>query len=79
LSDYTDQIVNLLGLVSQGTANYNYDKQGNLLPQGAGIHRDFAYNEYELFLKDTWKVSRGFTATVGAHLNLNPALYEVNG
>lgn len=79
LSDYTDQMVNLLGLVSQGTANYNYDKQGNLLPQGQGIYRDFADNEYEMFFQDTWKVTRGFTATVGAHINLNPALYEVNG
>ena len=37
LSDYTNQMVNLLGLVSQGTADYNYNKQGALLPQGQGI------------------------------------------
>jgi hypothetical protein len=79
LSDYTDQMVNLLGLVSQGTANYNYDKQGNLLPQGQGIHRDFADNEFEVFLQDTWKVTRTFTVTAGANVSLNPALYEVNG
>lgn len=79
LSSYTDQMVNLLGLVSQGTANYNYDKQGNLLPQGQGIRRDFADNEYDLFAQDTWKVSRGLTVTAGLHLNLDPPLYEVNG
>ena len=79
LSDYTQQMVNLLGLVSQGTAAYNYDKQGNLLPQGSGIKRDFADNEYEMFLQDTWKVSRGFTVTAGARVNIDPPIYEVNG
>ncbi len=79
LSDYTTQMVNLLGLVSQGTADYNYNKQGALLPQGEGIRRDFADNEYEFFLQDTWKVTRGFTANFGARVNLDPALYEVNG
>lgn len=79
LSDYTQQMVNLLGLVSQGTAAYNYDKQGNLLPQGTGIKRDFADNEYEMFLQDTWKVSRGFTVTAGARVNIDPPIYEVNG
>ena len=73
LSSYTDQMVNLLGLVSQGTANYNYDKQGNLLPQGQGIRRDFADNEYELFVQDSWKVSRGLTVSAGLHVNLYPA------
>ncbi len=79
LSAYTIQMVNLLGLVSQGSAAYNYDKQGNLLPQGQGIHRTFADNEYELFLQDNWKVTRGFTVTAGARVNLDPALHEVNG
>lgn len=79
LSDYTGQMVNLLGLVSQGTANYNYDKQGNLLPQGQGIRRDFADNEYELFLQDNWKATRGLTLSAGLHVNLYPPLYEVNG
>ncbi|HEX4230796.1 MAG TPA: carboxypeptidase-like regulatory domain-containing protein [Bryobacteraceae bacterium] len=79
LSSYTDQMVNLLGLVSQGTADYNYDKNGDLLPQGEGISRDFADNEYEFYLQDTWKVSRSFTVTAGAHINISPPLYEVNG
>ncbi len=79
LSDYTQQMTNLLGLVSQGSANYNYDKQGNLLPTGQGIRRDFADNEYELFLQDTWKVTRGFTVTAGVRGSIFPPLYEVNG
>jgi len=38
---YTRQFGNLLGLVSQINGQYNYDAQGNVLPQGAGISRDF--------------------------------------
>ena len=79
LSDYTNQMVNLLGLVSQGTADYNYNKQGQLLPQGQGISRDFADNEFETYFMDTWKVTRGFTVSAGAHINLDPPLHEVNG
>jgi hypothetical protein len=52
LSDYTDQMLNLLGLVSQGTANYDYDKQGNLLPQ-VSIGRNPAYGEAIRKLKST--------------------------
>ena len=76
---YLSQMVNLLGLVPLGTAVYNYDKQGNVLPQGQGIQRDFADNEYEAYFSDVAKVTRGLTITWGAHLNVMPPLYEVNG
>ena len=73
------QMVNLLGLVSQATGNYNYDKQGNLAPAGQGVSREFADNEYEMFVQDTWKISRGLTLTGGVRFSIFPALYEVNG
>lgn len=78
-SAFTQQMVNLLGLVSQGTANYNYDKTGAILPQGQGIARDFGDNEYELFVQDSWKVSRGLTVTAGGRLSIFPPLKEENG
>lgn len=77
--DYTRQMVNLLGLVSQGTANYNYDRTGALLPQGQGIGREFADNEYEFFVQDTWRITRGLTVTAGARVNIFPPLWEANG
>ena len=70
-------MVNLLGLVSQGTANYNYDKTGRFCPR-TGINRDFADDEYEAFVQDRWHVSRGLTVTVGCRRIL-PAMWEVNG
>lgn len=77
--DYTRQMVNLLGLISQGTANYNYDKTGALIPQGQGIGREFADNEYEFFIQDTWRVNRALTVTAGARVNIFPPLWETNG
>src|SRR5260370_32170529 len=72
-------MVNLLGLVSQGTANYNYDKTGAILTQGQGINRDFADDEYEAFVQDSWHVSRGLTVTAGLRASILPAMWEVNG
>lgn len=76
---YRRQFVNLLGLMTQITANYNYDLQGNLLPQGQGIRRDFASEEYEMYVQDSWRVTRGLTITAGLRLSLMPPVYERNG
>ena len=76
---YTRKMADLLGIVTQGTAHYNYDIAGNVLPQGTGIARKFVDHEFELYLQDTWKVQRGLTVTAGLHVSLNPPLREANG
>ncbi|MBN9661979.1 MAG: carboxypeptidase regulatory-like domain-containing protein [Acidobacteria bacterium] len=76
---YRRQFVNLLGLMTQLTANYNYDLKGNLLPLGQGIRRDFASEEYEMYVQDTWRATRGLTITAGLRLSLMPPVYERNG
>ncbi|HZY58949.1 MAG TPA: hypothetical protein VFE56_04255, partial [Candidatus Binataceae bacterium] len=78
-SQYKRLFTDLLGLVTQTTADYNYDKQGNVLPQGAGIKRDFADQEYEGYLQDSWRVTRGLTVTAGLRLSVTPPVYEKNG
>jgi hypothetical protein len=75
---YTRLMTDLLGIVSQGDAHYNYDIQGNVLPEGSGIGRQFVDHEFELYLQDTWKVSRGFTVTAGIRASLMPQLREGN-
>ncbi|HKW96876.1 MAG TPA: hypothetical protein VJN43_04040 [Bryobacteraceae bacterium] len=51
---YKRQFSNLLGLLTQANAQYNYDIQGITLPQGAGIKRNFADQQYETYLQDSW-------------------------
>ncbi len=76
---YTRLMTDLLGIVSQGDAHYNYDKSGNVLPQGAGIARTFVDHEFELYLQDNWKVTRGLSVTAGLRASLDPPLHEANG
>jgi hypothetical protein len=76
---YTRLMTDMLGIVSQGDAYYNYDKSGNVLPQGAGVARKFVDKSFEFYAQDTWKVSRGLTLSGGLRVSLNPALNEANG
>ena len=76
---YTRLMTDLLGIVSEGDAKYNYDKSGNLLPQGAGIARKFIDKNTELYIQDTWKAMPGLTISGGLRASLSPALNEANG
>ena len=76
---YKRQFTNILGILSQLTRRANYDLQGNLLPEGTPVQRRFAAEEYELYLQDTWKATRGLTVTAGLHVSLTPPVYEAQG
>jgi len=69
----------LLGLESQGTANYNYKTDGSLIPVGAPVGRDFVNHEGDIYAQDTWKATRNLTVTAGLRFSLAPAVYEANG
>ena len=55
-NSYDYPLMALLGSVAEGDAAYNYDKQGNLLAQGAPIKRNFALDEYEFYVQDSWHI-----------------------
>jgi Prophage tail fibre N-terminal. len=76
---YKRQFNNLLGIMTQLTRRANYDLQGNLLPEGTTIHRTFAEEEYEFYVQDTWKATRGLTVTAGLRVSLFPPVYEQQG
>jgi hypothetical protein len=76
---YTSQFANLLGLVTQINAQYNYDTQGNVLPQGAGIGRDFVQHDFAFYGQDSWKLTRGLTVTAGLRFEYSPPVYEADG
>ena len=78
-TDYVRQMTNLLGLVSEGDAQYNYDKAGNPLAEGQAVKRKYIDHEYELYGMDSWQLTRGLTVTAGLRISLFPALYEANG
>ena len=72
-------MTDVMGLVTQGNAQYNYKTDGSVIPQGAAVLRDFRNKEFELYAQDTWKASRGLTLTYGIRWSLMPPIYEANG
>jgi hypothetical protein len=69
----------LIGRFSQYTANYNYDLDGNLLPLGTVIEREFATQEYDVYGQDSWKIRPNLTVNFGMRYSLSRPVYEKNG
>jgi len=69
----------VMGLVTQGNAQYNYRVDGSVIGEGKPVLRNFAAEEYEMYVQDTWKVSRALTVTAGLRYSLMPPIYEANG
>jgi hypothetical protein len=69
----------ILGSITQVNANYNYNIDGTVLPQGTPLSRHFAANTYELYAQDSWKVKPNLTVTYGLRYSLSSPPWETNG
>lgn len=76
---YRRQFNNLLGVMTQLTTQANYNLDGSLFAEGALIPRKFYMEEYEMYVQDTWKATRGLTVTIGLRYTLAPPVYEAAG
>jgi hypothetical protein len=78
-----DAIAMVFGLVTQVNSRYNYlpDRNGRVqvLAPGAPAPRSFLGRESEIYLQDTWKITRQLTLTGGVRYMYWPAIYERNG
>lgn len=72
-------VTDVMGLITQGNAQYNYLANGTAIGEGKAVNRNFANNEYEMYIQDTWKASRKFTITAGLRWSLMPPITESNG
>jgi hypothetical protein len=79
VAGYADAWLNILGVLSQSTQRANYDREGNILPVGQPVSREYASNEYELYLQDSWRIRSNLTVTAGLRYSLFSPPYEVNG
>ncbi|MBL8229087.1 MAG: carboxypeptidase regulatory-like domain-containing protein [Bryobacterales bacterium] len=76
---YRTNIINLLGVISTGSANYNYDLQGNVQAVGTPVSRRFRTDEWEFYVQDTWRFSRSLTVTAGLRYSLMTPIEEADG
>jgi hypothetical protein len=78
-STYDSAALSLLGIVTEGTANYNYNRSGNPLSPGSPVTRNFAEDSYEMYAQDTWKVKPNLTLVLGLRYSLFSPPWETNG
>jgi hypothetical protein len=76
---YRRQFSNLLGILSQLTRQANYNLDGSLFPEGARIPRQFGNQEYEMYIQDSWKVTKNLTITAGLRYSFGPPIEEEKG
>ena len=78
-TQYDRPLLALYGMISDVVANYNLDKNGNVLQQGAPVKRNYGLNWYEFYGQDTWRVKPNLTVTYGLRWSFFPAPWETNG
>ncbi len=76
---YLDAMVATLGLLDYVGIQYSYDRDGNELPIGSPVVRDFAANEYELYVQDSWKIRPNLVLSGGLRWSLYSPPWETNG
>jgi hypothetical protein len=72
-------LVALFGRLSGYGANFNFDRDGNLLPAGSGLPREFKTEEYDFYAQDAWKIRPNLTLTMGLRYGLSMPVTETNG
>jgi hypothetical protein len=77
--NWGDAWITMLGVVSAGTGQYNYDREGNLLPAGEAARRKYATDEYEFYAQDSWRLGDKLTVTGGVRYSLASPPWETNG
>jgi hypothetical protein len=78
-SDYNNSAMAVAGILNLGTVNYNSTKSGTALPVGAPVKRDYRWNEYELYLQDTWRAAKGLSLTYGLRYSYLQVPAETTG
>ena len=68
-----------LGMITEVDAQYNFDKTGKPLPQGAPVVRSYGEDSYEFYAHDTWKVKPTLTLTLGLRYSLFSPPWETKG
>ena len=86
-TQYDRPLLSLYGMISDVVANYNLDKNGNVVPGsscpggtcGAPVNRRYGLDSYEFYGQDAWRIKPNLTVTYGLRWSFFPAPWETNG
>ena len=86
-TQYDRPLLSLYGMISDVVANYNLDRNGNVVPGyscpggtcGAPVNRRYGLDSYEFYGQDTWRIRPNLTLTYGLRWSFFPAPWETNG
>src|SRR5271157_1727287 len=86
-TQYDRPLLSLYGMISDVVANYNLDKNGNVVPGyscpggtcGAPVNRRYGLDSYEFYGQDAWRIKPNLTLTYGLRWSFFPAPWENNG
>lgn len=78
-TQYDRPLLALYGMISDVVANYNLDHNGNVMPQGAPVKRNYGLNWYEFYGQDSWRIKPNLTLTYGLRWSFFPAPWETDG
>jgi hypothetical protein len=78
-SSYDFSAMAVAGILSEVETYQNQDKNGNLLPNGSLIRRNFKNFEAEFYVQDAFRVKPNLTLTLGLRYSLLQPPYEANG
>ncbi len=77
--NYDSAIMDLVGVVTEGDAIYNYNKNGDALALGAPVQREYHWNEWDFYGQDTWRLTKTFTVTLGLKYSYLQVPTEIHG
>jgi hypothetical protein len=78
-SFYNGAIADVVGLITMGTAIYNYTKDGTALALGVPVQRDYRWHELEFYGQDNWKPLPALTLTLGLRYSYQQVPAERSG
>jgi len=70
---------NIFGLITSGQMTYSYGRDGAALPIGEPPVRNFASNEYEFYIADSWRIKPSLTLNYGLRYANYGVPYERSG
>lgn len=78
-ASYADSWIDILGVLSESGAVYQYDRQGNTIPFGVPIKRRWATNGYEFYAQDNFRIKPNFNIVAGLRWSYSSPPWETNG